>query len=315
MGLTSFILPKVHTSEMIEPSIFGLLNLNKPRGRTSRWVVDQVKRLVRPAKVGHAGTLDPLATGVLIVAVGPATRLVEYVREAPKQYRAEFLLGRTSDTEDTQGHVSELLAPRTPSRAEIETTAARFVGEIHQRPPAFSAIKVSGKRAYALARKGQEVELEPRAVTIHRLNILDYVYPRLTLDIECSSGTYVRSLGRDVAKALGSGAVMSALERTAIGEFHVAHSIDVALLSLENLREHLLPARLAVAHLPSVTLAESDAQRIARGQSIDGRAALGAAPESREFAGFDGGGNLVGILTRREGGLLGPALNLAAGAR
>ena len=198
MRLTSFIVPKVYTSEMIAPSIFGLLNIHKPRGKTSRWAVDQVKRLVRPAKVGHAGTLDPLATGVLIVAVGPVTRLMEDVQQAPKQYRAEYLLGQTSDTEDTEGRVTELVDPRRPSRAEIEFAAARFVGEIQQRPPAFSAIKVSGRRAYSLARKGQEVKLEPRAVTIHSLNIPDYVYPRLTLDIQCSSGTYIRSLGRDL---------------------------------------------------------------------------------------------------------------------
>src|SRR5262249_34692219 len=125
MSLTSFIVPKVYASEMIEPSIFGLLNIHKPRGKTSRWAVDRVKRLVRPAKVGHAGTLDPLATGVLIVAVGPATRLMEYVQQAPKQYRAEFFLGRTSDTEDTEGRVTELVDPRIPSCAEIEFATAR----------------------------------------------------------------------------------------------------------------------------------------------------------------------------------------------
>src|SRR5262249_42548838 len=149
MRPTSLIVTKLWTSEMLDPTMFGLLNINKPRGKTSRWVVDQVKRIVRPAKVGHAGTLDPLATGVLVVAVGPATRLVEYVQQARKQYRAEFLLGRTSDTEDIEGQVTELVDSRMPSRDEIEFAAARFVGEIQQRPPAFSAIKVSGKRAYA----------------------------------------------------------------------------------------------------------------------------------------------------------------------
>jgi tRNA pseudouridine55 synthase len=302
-------------SEMLDPTMFGLLNINKPRGKTSRWAVDQVKRLVRPAKVGHAGTLDPLATGVLVVAVGPATRLVEYVQQAPKKYRAEFLLGRTSDTEDTEGRVTELTDPWMPSLAEIEFATARFIGEIQQRPPVFSAIKVSGKRAYTLARKGQEVELEPRSVTIHTLNVLEYEYPQLTLDIECSSGTYIRSLGRDLAESLGTGAVMSALERTTIGEFHVAHSIDVTLLSIENLRQRLLPARMAVAHLPAVALTEAEVQRIVRGQYIGGRTVVGAAGKSREFAAFDDSGNLVAILAPRAGGLLGPALNLVTGAR
>lgn len=301
---------------MIDPIMFGLLNINKPRGRTSRWVVDQVKRLVRPAKVGHAGTLDPLATGVLAVAVGPATRLVGHVQQAPKRYWAEFLLGRTSDTEDIEGQVTELIDPPIPSRAEIESAAARFVGEIQQRPPVFSAIKVSGKRAYALARKGQEVELEPRAVTIHRLNVLQYQYPRLTLDIECSSGTYIRSLGRDLAESLGSGAAMSALERTAIGAFHVDDAIDVSDLSRDNLQTHLRPARLAVAHLPSITLRQTQARRIASGQflsSDDLHAASNLHAEREdylgEFAALDDRGNLVAILVRRTDGMFGPVLN------
>jgi len=297
---------------------FGLLNINKPCGKTSRWVVDQVKRLVRPAKVGHAGTLDPLATGVLIVAVGPATRLVDYVQQAPKRYRAEFLLGRTSDTEDTEGQVRELVDPPITSRAEIESAAARFVGQIQQRPPAYSAVKVSGKRAYALARKGHNVELQPRAVTIHRLAIIDYDYPRLTLDIECSSGTYIRSLGRDLAESLGSGAVMSALERTAIGAFHVEDAMDANDLSRDNLQTHLLPARLAVAHLPAVTLGGAEARRIASGQFIGSEHLhVASSPHAQrdddtaEFAALDESGNLVAILARRRDGLLGPILNLA----
>jgi len=307
-------------SQLVSP--FGLLNINKPRRKTSRWVVDQVKRLVLPAKVGHAGTLDPLATGVLVVAVGPATRLVGYIQQAPKRYRAEFMLGRTSDTEDTEGQVTELIDPPIPNRGEIEAAAASFVGEIQQRPPAFSALKVAGKRAYALARKGHDVELEPRAITVHRLAIMDYEYPRLTLDIECSSGTYIRSLGRDLAEALDTGAVMSALERTAIGEFHIEDAIDVNGLSRDNLQTHLLPARLAVRHLPAITLAQADAQRIANGQFVS-RDHIHSVPSPRaeredysgEFAAFDEGGNLVAILRPREGGLLGPVLNLALPAR
>src|SRR5690606_6420881 len=138
---------------------FGLLNINKPVGQTSRWVVDRVQRLVRPAKAGHAGTLDPLASGVLVVCVGQATRLIDHVQQMPKRYRAEFLLGRTSDTEDTQGEVVELVDPPIPTHDAIIAAASQFVGEIMQRPPAYSALKVDGKRAYALARKGQAVEL------------------------------------------------------------------------------------------------------------------------------------------------------------
>jgi tRNA pseudouridine55 synthase len=302
---------------MIAPTMFGLLNVNKPCGKTSRWVVDQVKRLVRPAKVGHAGTLDPLATGVLIVAVGPATRLVDYVQQAPKQYRAQFLLGRTSDTEDTEGQVIELANPHIPSDTDVASAAGQFVGEIQQRPPAYSALKVAGKRAHALARKGHNVELRPRTVTIDRLNVLEYQYPRLGLDIECSSGTYIRSLGRDLAESLGTGAVMSALERTAIGTFRVDDAIDVSELSRDNLQTHLLPARLAVSRLPAVTLGQAEAPRIASGQflSLDDLHIAERDNHTGEFAAFDERGNLAAILRRRSDGLLGPILNFVNPSR
>jgi tRNA pseudouridine55 synthase len=142
--------------------MFGLLNLNKPSGITSRRVVDRVQRLVRPDKVGHAGTLDPLACGVLVVGIGQATRLVEYVQEMPKHYSATFLLGRTSTTEDVEGRVTELAGARPPARAELERAVRELTGQIEQRPPSFSALKIAGQRAYDLARAGDEVELAPR---------------------------------------------------------------------------------------------------------------------------------------------------------
>src|SRR5206468_2581373 len=144
---------------------------------TSRDVVNRVQRLVRPHKVGHAGTLDPQATGVLVLALGPATRLVEYVQQMPKTYQATFLLGRTSDTEDIAGTVVELPAPVVPTRAEIETAIPRFLGTIEQRPPAYSALKVAGRRAYELARRGDAVELAPRSIEVHSLEIVRYDYP------------------------------------------------------------------------------------------------------------------------------------------
>ncbi len=176
-------------------ALFGLLNISKPRGETSRWVDDQVQWLAHPAKVGHAGTLDPLASGVLLVCIGQATRLMGYLQQSPKSYRAEFLLGRTSTTEDIHGELAEIENPPQPTRDEIEKTARRFVGEIQQRPPVFSALKVGGRPAYKFARKGQAVELAPRPVTIHRLELIEYEYPRLVVDVDCSSGTYMRSLG------------------------------------------------------------------------------------------------------------------------
>jgi len=289
-------------------NVFGLLNIYKPAGQTSRWVVDRVQRLVKPAKAGHAGTLDPLATGVLIVCVGQATRLIDYVQQMPKRYRATFMLGRSSATEDVEGKIIALENPPIPSRLEVEAAAAKFIGQIEQRPPIFSALKVSGQRAYKLARKGRTVELQPRPVTIHWLQVAEYEYPQLTLELQCSGGTYVRSLGRDLAEALGTAAVMSKLKRTAIGKFRAEEAVDVTTLSRENLAQHLLPPQTAVGHLPVIWLSQPEIDAISRGLFIARPAALNE-PPGAEYAAFDGCGNLAAILHRRGDGLLGPVRN------
>jgi tRNA pseudouridine55 synthase len=294
--------------ELRTAMIFGLFDINKPPGVSSRWVVDRVQKIVRPAKAGHAGTLDPLATGVLVVCVGQATRLIDYVQQMPKRYRAEFLLGRNSPTEDIEGTVTELINPPIPSRNEIEKAAAKFVGEILQRPPAFSALKIEGKRAYKLARKGQAVELAPRPITVHWLEVVEYEYPRLTLDLQCSSGTYVRSLGRDLAESLGTAAVMSKLERTAIGKFTVEDAIDVKTLDRENLADYLLPPLRAVDRLPTVRLSESQLKSISQGLFIDWPVTVPEPPRA-EFAALDDCGNLAAIVYRRSDGRLAPARN------
>lgn len=204
----------------------GLLNLNKPAEMSSRQAVNLVERLTRPVRAGHAGTLDPLATGVLVVCVGAATRLIGYVQRMRKQYRGTFLLGRHSPTEDIEGEVTELPDAPHPTREQIVAAAAGFVGRIEQRPPAFSAIKVAGRRAYELARQGRQPELAARPVVIHAIEIAAYKYPELVLDVTCGSGTYIRLLGRDLAESLGTSAVMSALVRTSIGGFVLADAVD-----------------------------------------------------------------------------------------
>jgi tRNA pseudouridine55 synthase len=272
--------------------MFGLLNIDKPAGLTSRDVVNRVQRLVRPHKVGHAGTLDPLATGVLVVAVGPATRLVEYVQRMKKTYRSVFLLGRTSDTEDASGTVVELASARTPTLAEVEAVIPRFIGTIQQRPPAFSALKVAGRRAYELARKGDAVELAARPVEILAIQIVRYEYPELELLIECGSGTYVRSLGRDIAEELGTGAVMSALRRLGVGSFRAEEGLPIDQLSVEVIGERLVSASWAIRDLPQVVVDGEEAARLKKGQSILNR--FGASGE--EVAALDGAGGLVGIL-------------------
>jgi tRNA pseudouridine55 synthase len=286
-------------------SVSGLLNLDKPTGMTSRTAVDRVVRLVRPAKVGHAGTLDPLATGVLVVCIGPATRLIEFVQRMPKRYRATFLLGRESPTEDIEGDVTPLIDPPQPSHQQVCEAAARLVGTIQQRPPAFSALKVAGRRAYDLARAGKEVALEPRPVTIHALEVLRYEYPELVVDVGCSAGTYVRSLGRDLAESLGTAAVMSALVRTAVGDFTVEDALPLSELSSERLVARLWPPGRAVAGLPRVDLSAEEARDVAHGLFLPARADW----QADELAAFDPAGRLVSILERRPDGRFGPRCN------
>lgn len=251
--------------------MFGLLNLDKPAGVTSRDVVNRVQRLVRPEKVGHAGTLDPLATGVLVLGLGQATRLVEYVQRMPKTYRGTFLLGRTSDTEDIEGEVRELTGPPVPTCDQMQSALPRFVGTIKQSPPAYSALRVAGQRAYDLARKGETVELAPRPVEILSLELLSYDYPELSLLVRCGSGTYVRTLGRDIARSLGTDAVMSALRRESIGEFTVATALPADAITLESIEASLLAPILAVGDMPQIAVSGDEARRLLQGQLIANR--------------------------------------------
>jgi tRNA pseudouridine55 synthase len=285
---------------------FGLLNINKPAGLTSREAVNRVERLVRPAKAGHAGTLDPLATGVLVICVGQATRLIRFVQRMPKRYLATFLLGHSSESDDIEREVVATPNAVVPTQAMIDSVLPQFVGHIQQRPPAHSAIKVAGRRAYKLARRGEAFELAARTVTIHRLVARRYEYPELDLDIECGSGTYVRALGRDIAAALGTAAVMSALERTAVGSFRVEEALDPDKISPDNLAEHFQSALIAVADLPRTTLTDAQLVEIRHGRSIP-------MPRSEtsgtEWAAVDSANQLVAILHEKHEGQLWPLHN------
>jgi len=282
----------------------GLLNLNKPSGMTSRRVVDIVQRLARPAKVGHAGTLDPLASGVLVVCVGAATRLIDYVQQMPKHYTGTFLLGRHSPTEDIEGEVTVLDNPPIPSLDEILAAARTLTGTIRQRPPDFSALKIEGRRAYDLARRGEAVDLQPRTIVVHSIEVEAYNYPELRLRIECGSGTYVRSLGRDLALQLGTAAVMSALVRTAIGSFHITDALDPPSLTRENWTDKLRPPLDAVERLPRVKLAPGEVKRICSGQTIPQSPAVS---DAAEYAALDSSGRLVALLIPHGLGQLRPS--------
>src|SRR5262245_19826772 len=185
-------------------AVDGLLVLDKPGGITSRDAVDRAQRwFPRRTRIGHTGTLDPLATGVLVLCLGVATRLTEYVQRMAKTYRSTFRLGARSDTDDADGTVTPFTEAPVPSDADVRACLAGFVGEIEQTPPPYSAAKVTGRRAYGLARRGEDVELAPRRVQIYGIDVLAYNYPLLELEVRCGKATYIRSLARDAGERLG----------------------------------------------------------------------------------------------------------------
>lgn len=273
----------------------GLLILNKPAGITSRQAVDLVQRVAGQSKAGHAGTLDPLASGVLVVALGQATRLIEYVQQMPKGYEATFLLGRSSPTDDIEGPVTELPAAPLPTWEQLAEAARQWTGLVSQRPPPYSAVKIEGRRAYDLARKGRRVEPAPRPVQVYRLEILAYQYPELRLAVECGAGTYVRALGRDLARTVGTQAVMSGLVRTHIGPFHLSQAIPPESLDPATWHQHMLPMARAVEHLPLVRVTAEEARRLRQGQPVPSRGTAASAP-SAIWAALDVQGNLVAIV-------------------
>ena len=208
--------------------MFGLLNINKPVGPTSHDIVARVRKLIgrRKVKVGHAGTLDPFADGVLVVCVGPATRLADYVQQQPKSYLAGITLGAVSDTHDITGTITENPGAGPVDIDDVRCALATFVGRIDQIPPAHSAVHVDGRRAYDLARAGHQLDLPARKVVIYRIAMAACDYPNLTIEVDCGAGTYIRSLARDIGDKLGVGAYCSSLRRTAIGKFEIAEAVD-----------------------------------------------------------------------------------------
>lgn len=231
------------TLAAVEPAgpISGIINLNKPAGMSSARAVSFVKRLLpRGTKIGHAGTLDPFATGVLLLLVGRATRLCERLMDQPKQYEATIRLGATTATDDPES--PELATPGAcaPERPQIEQALNQFEGRILQRPPAFSALKVGGRRAYDLARRGSPVLLQPRPVQIYEIELIEYAWPLLDLRVDCGRGTYVRALARDIGAALQTGGYLQALSRTRVGQFPLEQAVTIDRLREDSVQNHLL---------------------------------------------------------------------------
>jgi len=248
----------------------GLVVIDKPAGGTSRDAVNCLQRtLGRGMKLGHTGTLDPLATGVLVVCVGHATRLADYVQAMGKSYSATIRLGATSTTDDADGDVTLREEIEPIDRKTVDAALTNFRGAIEQLPPQYSAILVNGVRAHELARGGADFALKPRPVTVHRLEVIEYAWPNLHLEIDCSKGTYIRSIARDLGATLGCGGYITALRRTSVGPFLVEQGIyptaDRRLIA-----SRMYPMTTALGAMPLRTMTGEERIRINRGQKIAG---------------------------------------------
>lgn len=250
----------------------GILLIDKPPGWTSHDVVAKARGICRQRRIGHTGTLDPMATGLLVLCLGYATRLVEYMTRHDKSYEGEIVLGVSTDTDDADG-TPIATAPVPPlNDDDLRDLAERFTGTIEQVPPAYSAVKVDGQRAYAVARKGEGVELSARSVRIHTLELTILARDRLGIRVDCGPGTYVRSLARDIGQVLGCGAHLAALRRTRVGAFHVREALTLddlqQVAEAGRLAEVLRAADEGLSEFPAAILAPSTAHSIRNGVRV-----------------------------------------------
>ena len=277
--------------------ISGILAIDKPAGWTSHDVVARVRWLTGQRQVGHAGTLDPLASGVLLLVLGSATRLSSYLMASSKVYCAEVVLGATTATDDAEAPLQTRADASHLPRAEVEHCLAQFIGEISQVPPVYAAVRQSGQKLYILARQGIAVEPEPRQVTIYRIELERWQAPALRIEVRCSPGTYIRSLARDIGATLGVGGYLHALRRVASGSFTLADCSTPAELSgPECVERCLLPLDGAVLHLPALVLSPAERRAIQAGRSIEGRG-----PDRREVRLYDASGTLIALARQVDG--------------
>ncbi|MBU1446271.1 tRNA pseudouridine(55) synthase TruB [Patescibacteria group bacterium] len=276
--------------------IYGFLNINKPKGITSFDVIRRLRLISGIKKMGHLGTLDPIAEGVLVVAVAEATKLIEFLMKADKSYKATMVLGATSSTYDADGQITPFDS-RVPELDEIEKHLKCFMGEIDQIPPKYSAIKINGKKAYDLARKGEEFEMKSRKITIDNIKILEYNYPNLVINVDCGSGTYIRSLIHDLGQKLGTGAYMSDLNRTRVGKFKLEESYNLDEIEQKGIEVAILPLEKIAENFPSIDLSAEEVDKLGFGQTIFRE---NAKKDVEIFSGIFNN-KLVGILEKVQG--------------
>ncbi len=269
----------------------GLLVIDKPGGMTSRDAVNCVQKwFPKKTKIGHTGTLDPLATGVLVVCIGLATRLADYVQAMGKSYSSRFRLGASSTSDDADGEVTETPNVFAPTRDQIDAAFATLTGSIEQMPPSVSALKVGGRRAHDLARKGKDVPLVPRTVRIDVIRVLDYAWPWLEVEVDCGKGTYIRSIARDLGTALGCGGLVQTLRRTRVGPFVAEQGVNV---DADPASVKLLPMTTVLAGMEQIRLSADEIRRLRQGQRITASGGR-TTPDGSEIALLDEKGELVG---------------------
>jgi tRNA pseudouridine55 synthase len=297
----------------MDTTLNGLLVLDKLTGITSRQAVDRASRwFPRGTRIGHTGTLDPLATGVLVLCVGDATRLVEYVQDMSKSYHSCFRLGATSDSDDADGTVQPVSDAVPPSLDTLRETLKSFCGVIEQIPPTYSAARVSGQRAHQLARRGESVSLTARQVTIHNIELLRYDYPEVEVIVHCGKGTYIRSLARDLGTRLGCGGYVATLRRLRVGPFTPEQAVPLDA-DRQTARSRLLPLALALAELPRWTADTDQIARLRRGQSLALPPGFATHEEATAIGLFDAVGQVVGVgRLDAKSGLLRPVKMLAS---
>jgi tRNA pseudouridine55 synthase len=283
-------------SQDVKNAISGVLVVDKPVGMTSHDVVQAIRSGTGLRRAGHTGTLDPRASGVLVVLVGPAVRLSEYVSASDKRYQAIIRLGGSTDTFDAEGKMTKPDVPVNITEAQFEEALKTFVGEIEQTPPPYSAVKVQGRKAYEMARKGEEVDLAPRMITVHHLEVLEWAPPEVVIDVHCSSGTYVRSLANDLGVKLGCGAYLVGLRRTKSGRFSLRDATPLRKLqeafTAGNWYQYLIPAAEALAEWPAVELNPDEVEGVRHGHRVKVK---GEARETR-VRGVSTQGELVALM-------------------
>lgn len=289
----------------MDTSLDGILNIDKPQGWTSHDVVAWIRRVLRIKRVGHAGTLDPLATGVLLVCVGQATRVTEYLMASEKMYRAQIQLGTTTDTYDLDGEiVATSPVPQELDQATLDTVLGGFTGDIMQAPPAYSAIKQDGVALHRRVRRGEDVRPNARPVRIHRIDLIGWASPYLTIDVTCAPGTYIRSLAHDLGQQLGCGGTLAGLRRTRSGCFRVEDSLSpegvAEAYRAGELGRYLHPILAGLSQLTPVSVGDDEVRKIRNGQPVPGDApntdqrgyALGKDGTVVAILRFDAGGRI-----------------------